>query len=149
MRTIIKSIVLAVYGSILICSCGSDDDSKNSSNELERNIVGIWTGTVSTDLSKTYHRYDFNQNHIVWYNRKSEKRTYTETDGIRTYSSWEFSSEESRQGRWEITDGDTPTPNIFIRWDDGGEMFISLYLFDGTTISGGLGYYLHKGNYFD
>lgn len=65
MRTIIKSIVLAVYGSILICSCGSDDDSKNSSNELERNIVGIWTGTVSTDLSKTYHRYDFNQNHIV------------------------------------------------------------------------------------
>ena len=51
MRTILKSIALAVLGSILICSCGSDDDSKNSSNELERNIVGIWTGTASTDLS--------------------------------------------------------------------------------------------------
>ena len=61
----------------------------------------------------------------------------------------EHTQEESRQSRWDITDGDTPTPNIYIRWDDGGEMYISLYLFDGTTISGGFGYYLHKGNYFD
>jgi hypothetical protein len=136
--TVIVCVCLAA------CSSSSNDDNNSSANGLENKVIGIWTGTSSSDLSKVFHRWEFNSAHVVKSYWKTAERSYIETDGVRTYTNWSLSNEGDRIGTWEIIDG--AVPRIHINWNNGGQQYIGLFQFDGSALYEDLGYYLYKGD---
>lgn len=140
-------VVALVCASFSACSKSSDSDTYiDNAADYEKKIVGIWTGTYSSDLSIVFKRYIFDDSHVVRLYTKTGSRTSTTSNGVTKYSNWQI-KEENQVGEWIINDKGH-TADLHIEYNSGSRLreSFSLFNFSGAKLNNGGSLTLYKGD---
>lgn len=137
-------ILMALICAGFIACSSSNETESNETNGLESLIIGTWTGSYGpTDFNIAFASYTFDKSHVVRRYYKSGRRTYTTSNGVKTYSAWEI-NEENSVGTWRLED--IGYPIMYITWNNGyGKNFL-LDEFNGTTLKEDDNWFLYRGD---
>ena len=131
--------LLVVLLSVGYSSC-SKNEEKGGSNfpSMEWYESTISHGTYQyeniSDVSALYKSYTFNVNHsFTQYTKAADRTMTTKSDGSKTYTSWNITTNETRRGTWEISMN--YVPELTLVYDDGSVRTINLYNLHNTPDS--------------